>query len=208
MTTVRSEVQTSQFAGRRRSNTAQSVFRNATVASTPLRFGDSKSLTAWVHDPKESSTITFNPIWWPGSVEGDLLYVSHQRWEESRQGFLFLVPKDEGNIKHQLQVHFNIITILLVGWPSNQISIPRPTAEQFGMKNSGEIRLTKVILFSLESLYYCWPWDRLTLRTGVQIMSNSFSKINIWVAMKCGDSKATLSASAYTWNKTSPSLVS
>ena len=114
MSVVRPESRVSHVGGRRRSNTAQSVFRNPPVVTpTPLRFGDSKLLTAWVHDPKESPAITINPIWWPGMVEGDLLHVSHQRWEEAKQGFLFLVPRDEGNIKHQLQVRDTTYPVLL-----------------------------------------------------------------------------------------------
>ena len=115
MSVARPESRTSQVSGRRRSNTAQSVFKSPSlVTPTPLRFGDSKILTAWVHDPKESASITLNPVWWPGVAEGDLLHVSHQRREESKQGFLFLVPRDEGNIRHQLQVCYSVFTTLLL----------------------------------------------------------------------------------------------
>ncbi|CAL1711073.1 unnamed protein product [Somion occarium] len=126
MSTSRSESQAPQFGGRHRSNTAQSVLKGPPVV--PLRFGDSKLLVAWVHDPKESPTITLNQTWWPGVAEGDLLHLSSQQQdEEPSRGLLHLVPKDEGNVKHQLQ-----------------ISIPRPIAEKFGLKTSSEIVLTKV----------------------------------------------------------------
>ena len=116
MSVARSESRTSQvLSGRRRSTTAQSVFKNPSlVTPTPLRFGDSKILTAWVHDPKESSSITLNHVWWPGVAVGDLLHVLHQRREESKQGFLFSVPRDEGNIRHQLQVYYSVSTQLLL----------------------------------------------------------------------------------------------
>ncbi|OBZ69159.1 Vacuolar membrane-associated protein IML1 [Grifola frondosa] len=88
--------------------------------------GDSKALTTWVHDPKESPTVTLNHSWWPGVAEGDMLRLSSNNMQSS-SGFLFIVPRDEGSLKHQLQ-----------------ISVPRPVAETFGFRNNGEALLTKV----------------------------------------------------------------
>ncbi|KAI0075621.1 hypothetical protein K474DRAFT_1664070 [Panus rudis PR-1116 ss-1] len=123
MSISRSESQ-NHYNGRRRSNTAQSIFKNPPV-SQPLKYGDTKVLTAWVHDPKDSPNITLNQSWWPGVAEGDLLRLTPQT--DPSTGFLFKVTKDEGNNKHQLQ-----------------ISIPRHIADRFGLKNSGEVSLTKV----------------------------------------------------------------
>jgi hypothetical protein len=68
----------------------------------PLKVGDSKVFNSWVHDPKESQLVIFNQAWWPGVAEGDMLRVSGSGVDDS--GFLFIVPKDEGCTKPQLQV--------------------------------------------------------------------------------------------------------
>jgi hypothetical protein len=73
---------------------------------SPLRVGDFKVLNLWVHDTKESIDVLFNQAWWPGVTEGDVLRVSGSSSDDpSSSGFLFIVPKDDGNLKHQLQVH-------------------------------------------------------------------------------------------------------
>jgi DEP domain-containing protein 5 len=105
MTTSRTESQQPP-PGRRRSNTAHSVFRNPPVVSAPLKFDDAKVLNSWVHDPKESATVIFNQAYWPGVAEGDMLRVTGIH-SENTSGFLFEVPKDDGCAKPQLQVHGN-----------------------------------------------------------------------------------------------------
>jgi hypothetical protein len=96
--------------GRRRSNTGQSTFRpilptSATTVS--LKLGDSKVLNAWVHDVKDSPAVIFNQSWWPGVAEGDLLKVLSSNADHPDSAFLFMVPKDEGCPKPQLQVYFS-----------------------------------------------------------------------------------------------------
>ena len=103
--TARAESQQAAY-GRRRSNTAQSILRNAPSLSSPtspLRVGDSKLLNLWVHDTVHSSSVIFNQACWPGVAEGDLLRVKAADASED-SGFLFMVPKDEGCSKPQLQV--------------------------------------------------------------------------------------------------------
>ncbi|TFK36407.1 hypothetical protein BDQ12DRAFT_736999 [Crucibulum laeve] len=124
MTTSRAESQVSGY-GRRRSNTAQSILRPIPVL--PLKIGDSKVLNSWVHDVKESATLIFNHVWWPGVAEGDLLRVLGSSSEDPQASFLFTVPKDDGCSKPQLQ-----------------ISIPKPIAEVFDLRNNGEVTVTKV----------------------------------------------------------------
>lgn len=95
--------------GRKRSNTVQSVLKSAVPASTipavpaiPLRTGDTKVLTIWVHDPKDSPSVILNHTWWPGVQEGDLLQLSDHG---SGPKVLFQVPKPDESVKHQLQVY-------------------------------------------------------------------------------------------------------
>jgi hypothetical protein len=88
----------SQF-GRIRSNTVQS-------ATVSLNLGDSKVLNAWVHDVKDSPAVIFNHSWWPGVAEGDLLKVLSSNADHPESAFLFMVPRDEGCPKPQLQVCF------------------------------------------------------------------------------------------------------
>ncbi|EGN95758.1 hypothetical protein SERLA73DRAFT_162510 [Serpula lacrymans var. lacrymans S7.3] len=124
MTASRAESQ-SQPHGRRRSNTAQSILRQ--LPPPPLELGDSKVLNLWVHDIKESPTVILNQSWWPGVAEGDMLHVKTTNSGDKSSGFLFSVPKDEGCSK-----------------PTLQISLPKNVAAKFGMKNNGEVTITKV----------------------------------------------------------------
>ncbi|KIK63627.1 hypothetical protein GYMLUDRAFT_196378 [Collybiopsis luxurians FD-317 M1] len=112
--------------GRRRSNTAQSILRPPPLPIVPLKSGDSTILNTWVHDAKESASVTLNYIYWPGVAEGDLLSVS-AGIETSAEAFIFLVPADDPNLKPQLQ-----------------ISVPKPIAEAFGLRNNSEVTVTKV----------------------------------------------------------------
>ncbi|KAG6860105.1 hypothetical protein C0995_015716 [Termitomyces sp. Mi166 len=102
MTTSRAESQQPQFSRRNRSNTTQSILRPTPVA--PLKFGDSKVLNTWVHDPKDDAKVIFNQSWWPGVAEGDLLRVMGANADGPEFAFLFCVPKDDGCAKPQLQV--------------------------------------------------------------------------------------------------------
>lgn len=102
MTTSRAESQHTQY-GRRRSNTATSLLRTP-ATPVPLKYGDSKVLNLWVHDQKESQTVIFNQTWWQGAAEGDMLRVTGSGADSFTSGFLFIVPKDEGCAKPQLQV--------------------------------------------------------------------------------------------------------
>lgn len=78
-------------------------------AAAPLKVGDFQVLNSWVHDPKESTNVIFNHSFWPGVCEGDMLSVMSYSGAEA---FVFIVPRDEGCSKPQLQV-------LLVGRPVN-----------------------------------------------------------------------------------------
>ncbi|KZT26603.1 hypothetical protein NEOLEDRAFT_1062935 [Neolentinus lepideus HHB14362 ss-1] len=122
MSSSRAESQHPQYT-RRRSNTATSLFKGPV---TPLKVGDKKTFTIWVHDPKDSPNVLFNHSLWPGIAEGDMLSVRSPGAEDSA-GFFFVASKEEGNVKPQLQ-----------------ISIPRFMADTFGLRNNGEIVLTKV----------------------------------------------------------------
>lgn len=99
-TTSRAASQQSQYS-RRRSNTAQSILRPLPPA--PLSYGDTKVLNSWVHDTKECPTVIFNQSYWPGVCEGDMLSLTSGTSCTS-SGFLFIVPKDDGCSKPQLQV--------------------------------------------------------------------------------------------------------
>ena len=98
MSSSRSDSHSHSQYGRRRSNTAQSVLRPI-PDSPPLNVGDSKPLTLWIHDPKDSATTILNELWWPGVAVGDLLSVA-----ASGQAFLFTVSRNETVPKPQLQV--------------------------------------------------------------------------------------------------------
>ena len=69
------------------------------VPSVPLDYGASTVLNSWVHDVKESPNVTLNHAYWPGVREGDMLSVS----AGEGRAFLFVVPKDDGVSKPQLQ---------------------------------------------------------------------------------------------------------
>ncbi|KAH6902312.1 vacuolar membrane-associated protein IML1 [Coprinopsis sp. MPI-PUGE-AT-0042] len=130
MSSSRGESQHSQQSiyGRRRSNTSQSIIRALPVPAPPpppLQIGELRTLNAWVHDLKESPNIIFNHLYWPGVAEGDLLRVTIG--DPSSPGFLFLVRRDDGSARSQLQV-----------------SIPKPTADAYDIRNNVEVTLTKV----------------------------------------------------------------
>ncbi|CDO75228.1 hypothetical protein BN946_scf184895.g8 [Trametes cinnabarina] len=124
-------------AGRKRSNTVQSIFTSHVTSSVPsssgpapapappLKVGDSRTLTAWVNDGP-GGAVKLNHRHWPGVAEGDLICIASPLADHS-PGFLFVVPEEDTSLKHQLQ-----------------ISLPRPVLEKFGLRNSGEVTLTKV----------------------------------------------------------------
>lgn len=143
MSTVRPDSHAQQF-GRRRSNTAQSILRNLPVPlSQPLKLGDVKVLNSWVHDQKESSTAILNQTWLPGVAEGDMLQVSGcNTGNPASTGYLFMVPKDEGCPKTALQ-----------------ISLPKNVADAFGIKNNGEVTVTKV-----DKQQYCADYIEFTFQ--------------------------------------------
>ncbi|KAH9180434.1 hypothetical protein EDB89DRAFT_2110549 [Lactarius sanguifluus] len=112
--------------GRRRSNTAQSAFKNH-FPQQPLELGASKVLTAWVHGAGDSSSnVILNHAHLPGVAAGDLLSVTlPQLHDKSR--FLFLAPTEDPSVRPQLQ-----------------ISLPKPVAETFAIRNNTEVTVTKV----------------------------------------------------------------
>ncbi|KAF9261252.1 hypothetical protein L218DRAFT_961730 [Marasmius fiardii PR-910] len=120
MSTARTEAQQGQY-GRRRSNTTQSMFRS--TPNVPLLYGDNTVLNSWVHDVKDSPNVILNHAYWPSVREGDMLSIS----AGEGRAFLFVVPKDEGCPKPQLQ-----------------ISVPKPIAETFGVRNNSEVIVSKV----------------------------------------------------------------
>ncbi|KAI0062362.1 hypothetical protein BV25DRAFT_1916260 [Artomyces pyxidatus] len=119
MSTSRAE---SQY-GRRRSNTAQSVFKNPQV---PFEVGASKVLSAWVHDPYTSPNVLLNHSHLPGVAIGDLLRLTYANSDDN-SSFLFVVPNEDSSTKPQLQ-----------------LSLPRPVADAFGIRNNAEVTVTKV----------------------------------------------------------------
>ncbi len=94
--------------GRKRSNTVQSAYGNTSLANSitipapPLKIGDSRILTAWVNEPV-TTTVKLNHKHWPGVQEGDLICITSPVPEHA-PGFLFVVPTEDINVKHQLQV--------------------------------------------------------------------------------------------------------
>ncbi|KAI9466089.1 hypothetical protein BJY52DRAFT_321839 [Lactarius psammicola] len=112
--------------GRRRSNTALSAFKGH-FPQQPLELGASKVLTAWVHGAGDSSSnVILNHAHLPGVAAGDLLSVTlPQLHDKSR--FLFLAPSEDPSIRPQLQ-----------------ISLPKPVAEAFAIRNNTEVTVTKV----------------------------------------------------------------
>lgn len=102
MSSSRAESQASQY-GRRRSNTAQSVYKPPPPPTTaPLKYGDTKTLTIWVHDPTQppGSNVILNHAHWPGVAEGDML-------ADELSGFLFRVQKDEASARQQVSALLN-----------------------------------------------------------------------------------------------------
>ncbi|KIY46963.1 hypothetical protein FISHEDRAFT_46255 [Fistulina hepatica ATCC 64428] len=66
--------------------------------------------------------------WWHGVQEGDVIsVVPRDGPSKSAQGYLFTVRKDDGTMKPQLQ-----------------LSVPKPAADAFGLKNHADVILTKV----------------------------------------------------------------
>lgn len=111
MSTSRPESQPPSQYGRKRSNTVQShsgfkitAPATPTTIAPPLKRGDFKVLTSWVHDTKDVSGVVLNQSHWPGVAEGDIIRISTQPPGDITSGLLFIVPKDEA-VKHQLQVY-------------------------------------------------------------------------------------------------------
>lgn len=110
MPSSRPESQQPPQTGRKRSNTVQSHFNLKHAApvqpaplAPPLKRGDFKALTTWVHDVKDSPNVVLNQSYWPGVAEGDIIQISTPTPGDITSGLLFIVPKDEA-VKHQLQV--------------------------------------------------------------------------------------------------------
>lgn len=142
MTASRAESQQSHF-GRRRSNTTQSILRQVPPTINPLKVGESKVLNLWVHDTKDSPSILFNHSWWPGVTEGDLLRVASVSAGVD-SSFLFVVPKEDGSAKPQLQVGICYSGVAYIVHPKPQISVPESVANAFGLRNYGEVNVVKV----------------------------------------------------------------
>ncbi|KAL4252374.1 Vacuolar membrane-associated protein IML1 [Abortiporus biennis] len=129
MSTSRSESQPPSNYGRKRSNTAQSIYKTPQLPpAPPLQVGDSRTLTTWVDpkDSKEFQNVILNQSLWPGVAEGDLIQLRSSNSDKSA-GVLFVVPKDEGIPKHQLQ-----------------ILVPTRIAEKLDIRNNYDVLLTKV----------------------------------------------------------------
>ena len=108
--------------GRKRSNTVQSLYKNPpsipSIPALPLKLGDTKVLTTWVHDPKDSTAIILNRSWWPGVVEGDMFRLtphssqSHTSSSAQETAGMVFVASNEEIQKHQLQVSsFHLATL-------------------------------------------------------------------------------------------------
>ena len=67
-----------------------------------LKLGDSKILSAWVHDTMESNVL-LNHAWWPGVSEGDLIQITPNN-PESKDTFLFVVSNEDSSAIPQRQV--------------------------------------------------------------------------------------------------------
>jgi len=175
----------SQFS-RRRSNTAQSTFR-AMPSYPPLKVGESKVFHAWKHDPvKESPSVIFNQSLWQGVAEGDLLKLTNTNsTDDSESAFLFVVPKDEGNFKSQLQVGSCLNVFLLILSVCAQISLPAPIADAFGVRNYDDVLITKVSLLS-HFMELSQSVQRSTGQAFVRITLSSPSKTSILGGTTCG----------------------
>lgn len=100
-----SRAESQHASTRRRSNTAQSVYRPMMaqpIINIPLKVGDTRVLNAWVHENKESPDVIFNRMHWPGDCQGSLVRVTAVGGLESA-GFLFVVPLDAPVVKDKLQ---------------------------------------------------------------------------------------------------------
>lgn len=153
MTASRAESQQSHF-GRRRSNTTQSVLRQVPPTINPLKVGESKVLNLWVHDTKDSPSILFNHSWWPGVAEGDLLRVTSVS-SGVDSSFLFVVPKEDGSAKPQLQVSISQCGVVYIVHPEPQISVPESVANAFGLRNHGEVNVVKASLRFVQVCHAC-----------------------------------------------------
>jgi hypothetical protein len=89
--------------GRRRSNTAQSAFKNTLPPPPPLELGASRVLTAWVHGAGDSNNVMLNHSHLPGVATGDLLRVTTSQLHD-KSGFLFLALHEDPSMRPQLQV--------------------------------------------------------------------------------------------------------
>ncbi len=143
--------------GRKRSNTAHSIFGNAPVAAPPppipalpLQIGESRVLTVWVNEPGTMG-VKLSHKHCAGVVEGDLLCIASPL-QEHEPGFLFVVPAEDSGLKHQLQVSelfswsggagYAVRGRLMCG--TGKISLPKAVLEMFGLKSNSEVTLTKV----------------------------------------------------------------
>ena len=97
----------SQYS-RRRSNTAQSAFKN--THSPPLEVGASRVLTAWVHGTGDSNNVLLNHSHLPGVVTGDLLRVTTSQLHD-KSGFLFLALAEDPTMRPQLQVRVTRLSV-------------------------------------------------------------------------------------------------
>jgi hypothetical protein len=93
----------SQYS-RRRSNTAQSAFKN----TPPLEVGASRVLTAWVHGTGDSNNVLLNHSHLPGVATGDLLRVTTSQLHD-KSGFLFLA--EDPSMRPQLQVRVTRLSV-------------------------------------------------------------------------------------------------
>lgn len=99
----------SQYS-RRRSNTAQSAFKNAHPPHPPLEVGASRVLTAWVHGMGDSNNVILNHSHLPGVATGDLLRVTTSQLHD-KSGFLFLALNEDPSMRPQLQVRVIYLSI-------------------------------------------------------------------------------------------------
>nr|VWP02315.1 Atg26p [Ganoderma boninense] len=114
-------------SGRKRSNTAHSIFGNVPVSALPppisalpLQIGDSRVLTVWVNEPGTTG-VKLNHKHCGGVAEGDLICIASPL-PEHQPGFLFVAPAEDSGLKHQLQA----------------------VLEMFGLKSNSEVTLTKM----------------------------------------------------------------